>query len=534
MRRFMLDQLNKLRAIDDGRFSCHNKSCFSEETIYTTSPDFIAAICKVCNKLLRDDGGHMPTWSEPHFGTEDMKAAYRQLPNDPSETAGLIIAYFDPDAQEVRYARLRAHPFGSAAVLNFNRVPCFSAAVVRRVAAVATCNYFDDFGVLDFVCSRGSGISFLCEAHRLLGLFLDEAKAGPMSSQRHFLGILLDLAAVLDEELLKINLTVGLRETLNADIQQMIDKDQCTAAEAAKLRGRLTWAACGMFGKCGRAGQAALLQRQYRDDVSYLSPELTKSLNFYKTLVQIVEPRQIFLGPSTQPPIVFYTDASWEPREMSSPGLGYIMCHPDLKTIQAGATKVPAEVLQCFEDRQTQIMPLEALAILQCFSVFADQPIRGRDLLIFVDNQSVCAAVAKGACSSADCAHIVSACHLLWAKLGCRLWIEWVASDDNPSDGLSRTGLQDPWTRLQGWRLQDHPCLPWQKLSSSDLLLLPDALLHWNQTLDVSEGGMGSEPLYDVHIGTGPLKSNDMQGRLRAVQIRRKTREARCIPLLSR
>ena len=48
MRRFMLSQANKLRAVDDGRFSGHNKSCFSGETIYTTKPDFVAAACKVC------------------------------------------------------------------------------------------------------------------------------------------------------------------------------------------------------------------------------------------------------------------------------------------------------------------------------------------------------------------------------------------------------------------------------------------------------------------------------------------------------
>ena len=265
MRRFMLLQANKLRAIDDGRFSGHNKSCFSEETIYTISPDFVAAACKFCIGLLQDLEDDLPMWAEPHFGTEDMKAAYRQLPNDPDEQAGLFIAFYDPDDQQVKYVHLRAHPFGlSAAVLNFNRVPCLSTAVVRRLAAVAACNYFDDFGVLDFVCARGSGVCFLREAHNLMGLVLDAVKQGPMATQRHFLGILLDLTAALDKQLLRIDLKVGLREALRADIQVMLDQDQCTAAGAAKLRGRLTWAACGMFGRCGRAGQAALVQRQYR------------------------------------------------------------------------------------------------------------------------------------------------------------------------------------------------------------------------------------------------------------------------------
>jgi hypothetical protein len=44
--------------------------------------------------------------------------------------------------------------------------------------------------------------------------------------------------------------------------------------------------------------------------------------------------------------------------------------------------------------------------------------------------------------------------HLKWAELGCRVWIEWINSDSNPSDGLSRAGLLDPWTLRQGWSLR--------------------------------------------------------------------------------
>ena len=43
--------------------------------------------------------------------------------------------------------------------------------------------------------------------------------------------------------------------------------------------------------------------------------------------------------------------------------------------------------------------------------------------------------------------------HLLWATLGCRVWIEWIDSDSNPSDGLSRKGMTDPWTQKQKWIL---------------------------------------------------------------------------------
>ena len=48
--------------------------------------------------------------------------------------------------------------------------------------------------------------------------------------------------------------------------------------------------------------------------------------------------------------------------------------------------------------------------------------------------------------------------HLLWLHLQCRVWIEWVDSDSNPADGLSRWDSR-PWTPNQGWNLA-HPGVP--------------------------------------------------------------------------
>ena len=39
---------------------------------------------------------------------------------------------------------------------------------------------------------------------------------------------------------------------------------------------------------------------------------------------------------------------------------------------------------------------------------------------------------------------------------GC-CWHEWIDSDSNPADGLSRDGLQDEWTLNQGWDLAEYP-----------------------------------------------------------------------------
>ena len=40
-------------------------------------------------------------------------------------------------------------------------------------------------------------------------------------------------------------------------------------------------------------------------------------------------------------------------------------------------------------------------------------------------------------------------------RLVCRAWFEWIDSDSNISDGLSREGVTDPWTKAQGWDLKE-------------------------------------------------------------------------------
>ena len=52
---------------------------------------------------------------------------------------------------------------------------------------------------------------------------------------------------------------------------------------------------------------------------------------------------------------------------------------------------------------------------------------------------------------------------IMLAKLGCRVFFEFVASDDNPSDGLSRNGLLDNWSLEQNWSLDTakQPNIAW-------------------------------------------------------------------------
>ena len=58
----------------------------------------------------------------------------------------------------------------------------------------------------------------------------------------------------------------------------------------------------------------------------------------------------------------------------------------------------------------------------------------------------------------ADISAIAVALHAISARLGVRVWVEYVESASNPADGLSRAGLEDAWTKAQGWTLKEVPC----------------------------------------------------------------------------
>ena len=124
-----------------------------------------------------------------------------------------------------------------------------------------------------------------------------------------------------------------------------------------------------------------LVQRQYHDASTQISP-------------QHVAPRQIDLKATRSNVSVLYTDASWEPKDMAAPGLGAVLLGQGANRTQGVAATVQACILQAFQERETQIAPLEAFAVHWATLVFASD-IEGQDILLFVNNQSGCSVLIR-------------------------------------------------------------------------------------------------------------------------------------------
>ena len=72
-------------------------------------------------------------------------------------------------------------------------------------------------------------------------------------------------------------------------------------------------------------------------------------------------------------------------------------------------------------------------------------------------------AIVKAGSPSGSMSHLALTVTAVFAALGCRIWVEYIRSSDNPADPLSRGGLEDEAVRGQlaaGELIADPPQCP--------------------------------------------------------------------------
>ena len=125
--------------------------------------------------------------------------------------------------------------------------------------------------------------------------------------------------------------------------------------------------------------------------------------------------------------------------------------------------KVEDSVLKHLIVREQQILAVEAFAAAAAPWV-SPEIFRGRDSIWFVDNSSAVSTLIRGSAKPEDIDNISAMVTLQNAILDHGVWFEWIDSDSNPSDGLSRLGLEDPWTLEQDWKLAEVSKVAWSDL----------------------------------------------------------------------
>ena len=105
------------------------------------------------------------------------------------------------------------------------------------------------------------------------------------------------------------------------------------------------------------------------------------------------------------------------------------------------ACDCPAWVISAFQvvDRAKEqyIGQLELLAAVMAYTTFPDL-LSGQYVIHWIDNESAVYSLVKGYCGAADSARLVNVFHTTISRLGIFPWIEYVGTDDNIADLLSR------------------------------------------------------------------------------------------------
>ena len=362
------------------------------------------------------------------------------------------------------------NPFGMAsAVLNFNRLPTLNVSFCRRAMGVLSAAYFDDNVGVDTTVADKSGEHAVVNVFTKVGSSLNPSKAMPPAPRRVFLGTDIDLGAASRKGTCTIDLKEHAKEDLIKFMDAIVESKVFSSGKAAKLRGLIGWANTGIHGKCARGGQAAFMDRQYNDELATdIQPKHIAAFDYHKLLLQVLPAKRLQIVGALGPPVVIYSDAFFKPYDEPAPTdgircrMGWVIFDPLATNPVGGTMSVPESMLCKWQARNQQVFVAEALAVLAATLLHQDI-LRNRDVIWFVDNIGALQVLIKGNSSQFDAGNVCAAAHLYWAAAGTRVWFEWVASNDNPSDGLSRDGLHDMWTMAQKpkWVVHEYEAPDW-------------------------------------------------------------------------
>ncbi|CAE7559557.1 unnamed protein product [Symbiodinium natans] len=401
----------------------------------------------LCSSLMRN--GHDPGEVRILTGGEDLPEAYRFTPMDPKESWQTVVAYWDHEKGEVRLRRYFGHLFGLPnAVTSFNRYSRFLQAVLRRLLIICGSFYFDDLSLQDPAPSATSAQSSAGELLRLLGTPFAAAKRQHMAEVGEFLGLHHDLSR-LESGKVTFWARQRLVDKVAAMVAQARESGRLGHGQAAKLYGCLNFLAHGAFGKVGRAGLQSLSSHQYNKlGGDILSPELRQSLELVQAFLATKPRRELKLMGEPPPRFCVASDASQD--QPGQGGAGALLVDPQGRR-HGVVLEIDASLFEMWSSHPTKIAQLELCVVLMATVHWASL-LRSSYGIWWIDNVAALMSLIKGRSSNPELDSMSGIFHAAAFGLRMQCFFEWVASDDNWSDGISRQGRHDPW-------LQRH-CFP--------------------------------------------------------------------------
>ena len=204
----------------------------------------------------------------------DFSHAYKHIGVDCAQNDYAHIALLSPTGIPM-YCKLNTQPFGSArAPANWARMTNAYAFILPMLFTLWIAIYVDDFFTIEPEGTAPSALNTLKGISNLPGLVLSPQKqVGPTLS-----ALLLGTSISLGKRYIRVELPTKRAESLIQDLEQILKLNGLTAANAAKLRGRLGFSQSILFGRFGKALLQPITRRQYTR--CRKKPELNAELRF--------------------------------------------------------------------------------------------------------------------------------------------------------------------------------------------------------------------------------------------------------------
>ena len=252
-----------------------------------------------------------------------------------------------------------------------------------------------------------------------------------------------------------ITITADRAKALRNELKAILKDNFLTSGHAARVHGRLGFAATQLYGRLGRAKLRPFVRRQYESGRTTVNIQMESALKWWLKELCHIRPRQVPRSLATRTTIVSYSDG-----EGAGACVGVALWDPRLPRPLAGILTVPANIRELWRDQKeistiagsdqgfNDIFEIEAigpLLLLHDFcKVFTDCL-----WIHFIDNSAALACLVRGSSSVQSGDRIVGHTWSLVHMLRVCPWFDRVESKANPVDGLSRGVLGGPWGELQ-------------------------------------------------------------------------------------
>ncbi|KAF4648635.1 hypothetical protein FOZ61_002391, partial [Perkinsus olseni] len=473
--RFPKPEATKTRAIDDLSQSQVNDMCVIDEHLYL---DDIDSLVNTAQAAYRADAAYNVKNRQYLLWRGDHKDAYRQFPISPTDHSVASIRL--PVPREKRgptwphssgyYVHLRL-PFGArGSMLHYSRVSRAVCAILRRLLWVPLLAYVDDYYAICPEEQASHCHALFQRVNRVLGFQIKEEKTMLPAVEGKLLGIKLTISP----SAITMDVDEQRRQKLQEQLRLVRQNKRLSPTLAGKLAGKLGFAGTAFWGKNGRAFLRALYNRAARG--RYQSGfdekhEIARALDWFQWALVHCPRRRIPLGQQQQASTI-YTDAEFSVNQQGAMTgrIGSVILLPNNAT-RFVSWQVPTELFTKLEPRETQITPLEVLAVpFSLHHWLADKKALGEAhknpegiiVTVYIDSTAAQFCIRKGSSRQDDMNALAAETWKMSAANNITLWTEHVSSEENGADLPSRNMITA--CEAMGWQASPVQYdVPWRK-----------------------------------------------------------------------